>query len=61
MPMTFREFYKEKTGIIYPAFKGEDLSTVWQRMADMAADYMEYRVELKLRELDNNDRRDLQD
>lgn len=59
--MTLREFYKEKTGLDDWGVMGEDVSSVWKRMGDVTADYIDYRVELKLRELDRNDRRDLQD
>lgn len=50
--MTFKEFYVDRSHFPYPGMIGEDVGVVYQRMADMAAEYMEYRVELKLKEIE---------
>jgi hypothetical protein len=36
---TFREFYERRTGITYPARKGEQVDDVLRRMADVMADW----------------------
>jgi hypothetical protein len=36
---TFREFYERRTGITYPANKGEQVDDVLRRMADVMADW----------------------
>ncbi len=42
--LTFREFYARVHIGPFPGFNGEQLPTVYDRMANTAGDYVEYRA-----------------
>lgn len=42
--LTFREFYSRTTIMPFPGMQGEEYHIVYERLANLAGDYVEYRA-----------------
>lgn len=50
--MTLKTFYRVKTGLNYWGEEDELVKGVWDRLADVTAEYIDYRLELALKKLE---------